>query len=66
MSKVEDYRKKTSEELKLELNNLLKERFNLRIKRGSGLNPKPHLFGINKKSIARIKTLIREKSEDGK
>tara|TARA_B100000073_G_C23554901_1_gene501655 strand:- start:34 stop:234 length:201 start_codon:yes stop_codon:yes gene_type:complete len=66
MSKVEDYRKKTSEELKLELNNLLKERFDLRIKRGSGLNPKPHLFGINKKSIARIKTLIREKSEDGK
>ena len=66
MSKVEDYRKKTSEELKLELNNLLKERFNLRIKEGSGLNPKPHLFGINKKSIARIKTLIREKSEDGK
>ena len=54
MSKVEDYRKKTSEELKLELNNLLKERFDLRIKRGSGLNPKPHLFGINKKSIARI------------
>ena len=31
----------------------------MRIKRGSGLNPKPHLFGINKKSIARIKTLIR-------
>ena len=66
MSKVEDYRKKTNEELKIELNSLLKERFELRIKRGSGLNPKPHLFGINKKSIARIKTLIREKSEDGK
>ena len=48
MSKVEDYRKKTSEELKTELRSLLKERFDLRIKRGSGLNPKPHLFGTNK------------------
>tara|TARA_X000000368_G_scaffold215928_1_gene170458 strand:- start:946 stop:1131 length:186 start_codon:yes stop_codon:yes gene_type:complete len=59
--KIEEYRKKTSEELKNELNNLIKERFNLRIQRGSGLNPKPHLFAINKKSIARIKTILHEK-----
>ena len=59
--KIEEYRKKTSEELKNELNNLIKERFNLRIQRGSGLNPKPHLFAINKKSIARIKTVLHEK-----
>ena len=58
--KTEEYRKKTSEELKKELNNLVKERFNLRIQRGSGLNPKPHLFGINKKNIARIKTILIE------
>ena len=42
--KIEEYRKKTNEELKNELNNLVKERFNLRIQRGSGLNPKPHLL----------------------
>lgn len=59
--KIEEYRKKTNEELKNELNNLVKERFNLRIQRGSGLNPKPHLFAINKKSIARIKTILNEK-----
>ncbi len=59
--KIEEYRKKTNEELKNELNNLVKERFNLRIQRGSGLNPKPHLFAINKKSIARIKTILHEK-----
>ena len=59
--KIEEYRKKTSEELKNELNNLIKERFNLRLQRGSGLNPKPHLFAINKKSIARIKTILHEK-----
>jgi|TARA_S200000501_G_scaffold313885_1_gene305526 large subunit ribosomal protein L29 len=58
--KTDEYRKKTSEELKKELNNLVKERFNLRIQRGSGLNPKPHLFGINKKNIARIKTILTE------
>jgi len=59
--KIEEYRKKTNEELKNELNSLIKERFNLRIQRGSGLNPKPHLFTINKKSIARIKTILNEK-----
>ena len=58
--KTDEYRKKNSEELKKELNNLVKERFNLRIQRGSGLNPKPHLFGINKKSIAIIKTILNE------
>ena len=63
--KIEEYRKKTNEELKNELNNLVKERFNLRIQRGSGLNPKPHLFVINKKSIARIKTILNEKKSDG-
>ena len=66
MSKVEDYRKKTNEELKIELSSLLKERFELRIKRGSGLNPKPHLFGNNKKKIARVKTIIKEKLKNAK
>jgi len=63
--KIDEYRKKSSEDLKKELNSLVKERFNLRIQRGSGLNPKPHLFGINKKSIARIKTILNE-IENGK
>ena len=58
--KTEEYRKKTNDELKLELIELIKEIFNLRIQRGSGLNPKPHLFAINKKNIARIKTILNE------
>ena len=37
-----------------------KERFNLRIKRGSGLNPKPNLFRENKITIARVKTILSE------
>ena len=53
-----EYRKKTREELVKELDVLLKERFDLRIQRGSGLSPKPHLFKINKQKIARIKTVL--------
>ena len=34
--------------LQEELDVLLKERFDLRIQRGSGLSPKPHLFKINR------------------
>tara|TARA_B100000902_G_C26610219_1_gene574722 strand:+ start:197 stop:394 length:198 start_codon:yes stop_codon:yes gene_type:complete len=64
--KVEEYRDKTDIELNKELEDLVKERFNLRIQRGSGLNPKPHLFSINKKSIARIKTILKEKKINGK
>ena len=54
--KLEDYRKKTNDELQKELEALVKERFNLRIQRGSGLNPKPHLFSLNKKNCW-LKTL---------
>ena len=63
---MKEYREKTSAELMKELNSLVKERFTLRIQRGTGLNPKPHLFSINKKSIARIKTILNEKKLDGK
>jgi len=58
--KYQDYLKKTNEELKTELENLLKERFELKMKRGSGLNPKPHLFRENKINIARIKTALND------
>tara|TARA_B100000941_G_C28245490_1_gene418749 strand:- start:152 stop:340 length:189 start_codon:yes stop_codon:yes gene_type:complete len=56
--KYQDYVKKSNEELKTELEKLLKERFELKMKRGSGLNPKPHLFRQNKINIARIKTVL--------
>ncbi len=58
--KYQDYLKKTSDELKTELEELLKERFELKMKRGSGLNPKPHLFRVNKINIARIKTALND------
>ena len=65
MMKIDELRKKNQVELQQTLDELAKERFSLRIKRGSGLNPKPHLFRENKISIARVKTVINE-INDGK
>ncbi|MDC0985427.1 50S ribosomal protein L29 [Gammaproteobacteria bacterium] len=65
MMKIDELRKKNQVELQQTLDELAKERFSLRIKRGSGLNPKPHLFRENKISIARVKTVLNEKN-DGK
>jgi|TARA_B100001996_G_scaffold122818_1_gene92909 large subunit ribosomal protein L29 len=64
--KFEDYKKKTNQELSEELKKLMKEKFDLRMQRGSGLNPKPHLFSVNKKNIARIKTVLSENKKHGK
>ena len=60
MMKIDELRKKNKAELQQALDELAKERFSLRIKRGSGLNPKPHLFRENKISIARVKTVLNE------
>ena len=65
MMKIDELRKKNQVELQQTLDKLAKERFSLRIKRGSGLNPKPHLFRENKISIARVKTVLNE-INDGK
>ena len=59
MIKLDELRKKSVEELQKTLDDLAKERFTLRIKRGSGLNPKPNLFRENKISIARVKTIMK-------
>lgn len=59
--KASELRKKSVEELAKELLALLKERFNLRIQKGSGQTPKAHLFKKVKLDIARIKTILKEK-----
>ena len=60
MIKLDELRKKSVQELQKTLEDLAKERFALRIKRGSWLNPKPNLFRENKITIARVKTIINE------
>lgn len=59
--KASELRNKSVEELMSELIALLKEQFNLRMQRGAGQSPKPHLFNKVRLSIARVKTLLREK-----
>jgi large subunit ribosomal protein L29 len=56
-----ELRSKNVEELNNELAALLKEQFNLRMQRGVGQTPAPHLFGNVRKQIARVKTILTEK-----
>lgn len=58
---AQEYREKSVAELNEELLNLMQEQFNLRMQRGAGQEPKPHLFKQVRRNIARIKTLINEK-----
>ncbi|MCW9013118.1 MAG: 50S ribosomal protein L29 [Gammaproteobacteria bacterium] len=66
MASVKDYREKSEAELNEELLNLRKEQFNLRMQRGAGQMSKPHLFNSVRKDIARLKTVLTEKSKAGK
>ncbi len=62
---IRDLREKSINELNIEMTSLYKEQFNLRMQRGSGQDVKPHLFTNTRKSIAKIKTLIKEKTLEG-
>ena len=59
--KVEDLRSKTVKELDSELLELRKEQFNLRMQRGVGQASRVHMFKLNKRNIARVKTIMNEK-----
>lgn len=58
--KTNELRKKSEDELKEELLDLLKEQFNLRMKKGMGEVPRRHLYKRVRRSIARVKTLLKE------
>jgi large subunit ribosomal protein L29 len=59
--KTIELRNKSESELQSELLALLREQFNLRMQRGVGQAPSPHLFGKVKNQIARVKTILSEK-----
>lgn len=59
--KVEELRSKSVQELGSELLELRKEQFNLRMQKAVGQASRVHLFKINKKNIARVKTIMNEK-----
>ncbi|MGI9227308.1 MAG: 50S ribosomal protein L29 [Gammaproteobacteria bacterium] len=60
--KAKDLREKTASELNDELIELRKEQFNLRMQRGVGQATRVHQFKLNRKNIARVKTIMNEKS----
>lgn len=59
---AKELRQKTVEELKQLLGESQREQFNLRVQRATGELANPARFKIVGREIARIKTLIHEKS----
>lgn len=55
-------REKSVEELTTELESLLREGFNLRMQRASGQLAQFHQIKQNRRNIARVKTVLKEKS----
>lgn len=58
--KPNELRKKPEDALKEVLLDLLKEYFNLRMKKGMGGVPRHHLYKQVRRNIARVKTLLKE------
>ncbi|MDH3560426.1 MAG: 50S ribosomal protein L29 [Gammaproteobacteria bacterium] len=63
--KAAELRSKSVDELRLELGNLLRESFNLRMQRGTGQLSRPDQMGKVRKDIARIYTVINQKIRAG-
>jgi large subunit ribosomal protein L29 len=60
--KAKELRGKSPDELQTTLQELLKEQFNLRMQQGTGQLARHHQMGEVRRNIARIKTLLNEKS----
>ena len=58
---INDLRNKSMDELRKELLDLMKERFNLRMQKGMSEIPRPHLYRQVRRNIARVKTVLKEK-----
>ena len=59
---VSEIKEKNISELEIELVRLRKEHFNLRMQRASEQLPQTHLLRETRRDIARVKTIIVEKS----
>jgi large subunit ribosomal protein L29 len=62
--KASEFRAKTLDELKTEVEALQKELFNLRVQKGMGENPRTHIFKEVRRKIAQIKTILNEKTRE--
>ncbi|MGP4843636.1 50S ribosomal protein L29 [Marinobacter sp. 1Y8] len=59
--KATELREKSVDELKQELIGLLKEQFNLRMRKATGQLNQSHLLPRVKRDVARVKTVLNEK-----
>ena len=62
MPKDKDLHNLSEEELKGKINSLYQDLFKLNQQRYSGRVEKPHMFKQTRKGIARMKTILKEKS----
>ena len=60
-----DLRDKAVSELQEELEGLLKEQFNMRMQKGSGQMTASHQMKLVRRNIARVKTVLNEKTKEG-
>lgn len=62
---VAELKQKDISQLEVELGELQKEQFNLRMQQGAGQLARPHLMKQVRRNIARVKTVMSEKSVVG-
>lgn len=62
---AEEMRGKSAEELNEELLRLRREQFGNRMAKASGQLGQPHLLKENRRDIARLKTILKEKQRNG-
>jgi large subunit ribosomal protein L29 len=62
VTKGKELRQRTAEELQTELQNLLREQFNLRMQKATGQLGQTHQLREVRRNIARHKTLLKEKA----
>tara|TARA_R110001592_G_C12945250_1_gene730803 strand:+ start:716 stop:907 length:192 start_codon:yes stop_codon:yes gene_type:complete len=60
--KASDLTNKSTDELKQDLLGLLKEQFNLRLRKTTGQLNQSHLLRQTRRDIARIKTVLTQKA----
>jgi len=61
-----ELRKRTVGELRIELESLLREKFNLGMQRGTGQLSRPDKFTNVRRDIARVYTVLNEKVKAGR
>ncbi len=62
---MQEIRTRSESELRSELSSLLQEQFNLRMQKGTGQLTQPHELRRVRRDIARLNTVLGEKSKEG-